>query len=91
LAARRPRGRSRREHSRRRSRWSLSPQHAGRAVTLHGLRKAAAVRLAEVGATVEQLMSVFGWRTPTMALYYCREAKKRKLNSEAFSLLESAA
>jgi integrase len=59
--------------------------------TLHGLRKAAAVRMAEAGATVQQLMSVFGWKTPTMALYYCREANKRKLNREAWSLWERAA
>jgi integrase len=59
--------------------------------TLHGLRKAAAVRMAEAGATVQQLMSVFGWKTPIMALYYCREANKRKLNREAWSLWERAA
>ena len=58
---------------------------------MHGLRKAAAVRMAEAGATVQQLMSVFGWKTPTMALYYCREASKRKLNREAWSLWERAA
>ena len=59
--------------------------------TAHGLRKATAVRLAEAGATVQQLMSVFGWRTPSMASYYCSEANKRKLNREAWSLWERAA
>jgi integrase len=59
--------------------------------TLHGLRKAAAVRMAEAGAGVPQLMSVFGWKTPAMALFYCREANKRKLNREAWSLWERAA
>jgi hypothetical protein len=47
--------------------------------------------MAEAGATVQQLMSVFGWKTPTMALYYCREASKRKLNREAWRLWERAA
>jgi integrase len=58
--------------------------------TLHGLRKAAAVRLAEAGASVEQLMSWLGWRSPAQAVYYCREASKRKLNRRAASLLERA-
>jgi len=34
-------------------------------------------------------MSVFGWRTPAMAVFYAREASKRKLNAAAWSLLES--
>jgi integrase len=59
--------------------------------TLHGLRKAAAVRLAERGATVEQLMTFFGWRSPRMALYYVREANKKKLNGDAAKLLERVA
>jgi hypothetical protein len=46
------------------------------------------VRLAELGATVEDLMSFFGWRSPKQALYYVREASKRKLNRRAASLLE---
>src|SRR5262245_48868793 len=45
--------------------------------TLHGIRKAAAVRLAERGATVEMLMSAFGWRSPAPALFYCREERFR--------------
>jgi integrase len=59
--------------------------------TLHGLRKAAAVRLAELGATVEDLTSFFGWRSPKMALFYVREASKRKLNRRSANLLESVA
>ena len=59
--------------------------------TLHGLRKAAGVRLAERGATVEQLMTFFGWRSPRMALYYVREANKKKLNADAAKLLERVA
>ncbi len=33
----------------------------------HGLRKAAAVRCAEAGASVHELMALFGWDTPAMA------------------------
>src|SRR5215469_16742364 len=35
--------------------------------TAHGIRKAAARRLAEAGATVNQLMAIFGWTRPDMA------------------------
>ena len=58
---------------------------------LHGLRKSAGVAMAEAGATVEQIMAVFGHKTPKMALYYCREANKRKLTNGAMSLWEKAA
>ena len=59
--------------------------------TLHGLRKAAAVLLAESGATVEQLMSVMSWKTPTQAIYYCREANKKTLNRAAWAFLDKEA
>jgi integrase len=59
--------------------------------TVHGLRKARVVRMAERGATVEMLMSAFGWRSSQMALFYAREASKRRLNAAAWSLVESAA
>jgi integrase len=59
--------------------------------TLHGLRKAAAVLLAESGATVEQLMSVMSWKTPTQAIYYCREANNKTLNRAAWAFLDKEA
>ena len=59
--------------------------------TLHGLRKAAAVLLAESGATVEQLISVMGWRTAGQAIYYCREANKKTLNRAAWAFLDKEA
>jgi Phage integrase family len=44
--------------------------------TAHGNRKAAARRLAEAGATVNQLMAIFGWTRPDMAIKYtARRAK----------------
>ena len=36
----------------------------------HGLRKAAATRAAENGATVAQLDAIFGWKGAKMATYY---------------------
>lgn len=59
--------------------------------TLHGLRKAAAVLLAESGATVQQLMSVMGWKTAAQAIYYCQQANKKTLNRAAWAFLEKEA
>lgn len=49
----------------------------------HGLRKAAAVRCALNGATVRQLMAMFGWGTEAMAILYTRQADKIRLASGA--------
>ena len=57
----------------------------------HGLRKSAGVRLAEAGASVQQIMTVLGHRSPKMALYYCAQASKRELSDEAMKLWERAA
>jgi integrase len=51
--------------------------------TAHGIRKAAARRLAEAGATVNQLMAIFGWARPDMAIKYTREASKKHMAAEA--------
>ncbi|HMF29620.1 MAG TPA: tyrosine-type recombinase/integrase [Candidatus Cybelea sp.] len=63
----------------------------GEKYTLHGLRKAAGVRLAEAGASVPMIMSILGHRSPGMALFYCREANKRQLSDDAMKLWERAA
>ena len=63
----------------------------GEKYTLHGLRKAAGVRLAEAGASVPMIMSILGHRSPGMALFYCREANKRQLSDDAMKLWEKAA
>ena len=47
--------------------------------------------LAESGATVEQLMSVMGWKTASQAIYYCREANKKTLNRAAWAFLDKEA
>jgi hypothetical protein len=38
----------------------------------HGLRKVAATRAAENGATEFELMAIFGWTDPKMAAHYVR-------------------
>jgi integrase len=49
----------------------------------HGLRKAAAVRLAEKLGTAPELMAWFGWKTITEAQRYIEEANKIKLAENA--------
>lgn len=45
----------------------------------HGLRKAGATMAAEGGATVHELMAMFGWTRTAMAEVYTKEADKRRL------------
>jgi site-specific recombinase XerD len=54
----------------------------------HGLRKAAAVVMAENGATAPELCALFGWSKLETAEIYIREAQKRKMVSNAFARLE---
>jgi site-specific recombinase XerD len=53
----------------------------------HGLRSAAATRLADHGATAHQLMSWFGWRTLSEAERYTKEANRKRLAAEAGKLI----
>jgi integrase len=53
----------------------------------HGLRSAAATRLADHGATAHQLMSWFGWRTLSEAERYTKEADRKRLAKEAGKLI----
>ncbi|MBR1196623.1 tyrosine-type recombinase/integrase [Bradyrhizobium sp. AUGA SZCCT0240] len=53
----------------------------------HGLRSAAATRLADYGATTHQLMSWFGWRTIGEAQRYTEAANRKKLAAEAGKLI----
>jgi hypothetical protein len=46
------------------------------------VRKIAAITAADNGATVHQLMAIFGWKTSQMAEYYTREANRRRLARE---------
>ena len=54
----------------------------------HGLRKAAAVVLAENGATAPELCALFGWSKLETAEIYIREAQKRKMVWNAFARLD---
>jgi integrase len=49
----------------------------------HGLRKLAATLSAEGGATVNELMSMFGWSSPHQALIYTRAADAKRLGGNA--------
>ena len=62
-------------------------REAGCPGSAHGLRKAGATRAAENGATVNQLMALFGWKTEKMALLYTRKADRKRLAATAGPLL----
>ena len=53
----------------------------------HGLRKAAATRAANAGATVAELEAIFGWQGGTMAALYTRSADRRRLAQGAMHKL----
>jgi integrase len=53
----------------------------------HGLRKAAATRAANKGATVAELEAIFGWSGGTMAALYTRAADRRRLAQGAMHKL----
>lgn len=56
----------------------------------HGLRKIAATRAAENGATVAQLEAIFGWSGGGMASLYTRSADRVRLAREAIGKLAKA-
>jgi integrase len=49
----------------------------------HGLRKSAARLYAERGATVPQLMALFGWKDPKIAMHYVEMANRKKMALDA--------
>jgi len=53
----------------------------------HGLRKSAATRAANAGATVAELEAIFGWQGGTMAALYTRAADRRRLAQGAMHKL----
>jgi integrase len=54
----------------------------------HGLRKAAATRAAENGATASQLMAMFGWLNLSEAERYTKAAERKRLASGALVFLK---
>jgi integrase len=60
---------------------------AGVERSAHGLRKIAATRAANAGATVAQLEAIFGWKGGRMASLYTQSADRRRLAIEAMHTL----
>jgi len=60
---------------------------AGVPGSAHGLRKVAATRAANAGATMTELKAIFGWTTDSMASLYTRGADRRRLARRAMHLL----
>lgn len=56
----------------------------------HGLRKAGASIAADLGASDEQLMALFGWKTRKQVSTYTRGANQKKLALVAGSLISAA-
>jgi integrase len=71
--------------------FSAAARKAGVQKSAHGVRKIAATTCADNGATVHQLMAIFGWKTTQMAEFYTREANRRRLAREAAHTLSRTA
>ena len=54
----------------------------------HGLRKAAATRAADNGATAHELMAIFGWVDIKEAEVYTRNANRKRLAAKAMNKLD---
>ncbi len=57
-------------------------------LVFHGLRKTAAVMMAESGCTTEQIKSITGHRTDNMAAYYAKQANQKTLARAAIKKFE---
>jgi integrase len=57
--------------------------------TVHGLRKLAAVRLAEAGCTVHEICAILGWKSLSMAQLYTESADQESLAQAAILRLET--
>jgi integrase len=67
--------------------FSGAARTAGVPRSAHGVRKLAATRAANSGATEAQLEAIFGWRGGRMASLYTRTANRQRLAQEALSKL----
>jgi integrase len=61
-----------------------------RGKSAHGIRKAAATRAAENGATEPELEAIFGWSGGRMATLYTRSANRTRLAAGAIDKLDRA-
>lgn len=62
---------------------------AGVPGSAHGVRKIAATRAANAGATVAQLEAIFGWTGGTMASHYTRKADRKRLAKSGMHFLSN--
>jgi integrase len=67
--------------------FSKACRAAGVIGTAHGVRKIAATRAANAGATVAQLEAIFGWNGGRMASLYTQSADRQRLAQEAMHKL----
>ena len=56
-------------------------------LTAHGIRGGVATMLAENGATVHQLMAVFGWMSESMAIRYTKAVERKGLADAVVPLI----
>jgi len=61
----------------------ISQIDTGRTKNSHGIRKLAATRVAEAGASELEMMALFGWTDPAMARVYTKAANQEKLAASA--------
>jgi integrase len=55
--------------------------------TAHGLRKAAACRCADAGASIHDMMKLFDWSSPAVAARYIQKADKKRATERTIKLL----
>lgn len=67
--------------------FRVTCRQAGCPGSAHGLRKAAAVRVAEAGANERALMALFGWSSNRMASHYTRAADRKRLSAQTAAML----
>jgi integrase len=56
----------------------------------HGIRKLAATRVADAGASELEMMALFGWNDPSMARVYTRAANQKRLAEQAAAKVGNA-
>jgi integrase len=61
-----------------------------RGYSFHGLRKNAAMALAEAGCSIDEIMAVTGHRSAKMALHYTRRAARKQMARNAIRRWEAA-
>ena len=67
--------------------FAIACRAAGVLGSAHGVRKIAATRAANAGATVEELEAIFGWSGGKMASLYTHAANRQRLAKGAMHKL----